>query len=107
VSNWLNKLLATGLLAAVMGVAGLASTGPAYAQDAKPSATATAPAATAAAPAATPVAIVPNKGDTAWMLVCTALVLLMTLPGLALFYGGLTRSKNVLSILMQCLVVFS
>ena len=106
-SNWLNKLLATGLLAAVMGVAGLASTSPAYAQDAKPAATATAPAAAAAAPAAAPAAIVPNKGDTAWMMVCTALVLLMCLPGLALFYGGLTRSKNVLSILMQCLVVFS
>ena len=106
-SNWLNKLLATGLLAAVMGVAGLASTSPAYAQDSKPAATATAPAAAAAAPAAAPAAIVPNKGDTAWMMVCTALVLLMCLPGLALFYGGLTRSKNVLSILMQCLVVFS
>ena len=106
-SNWLNKLLATGLLAAVMGVAGLTSTAPAYAQDAKPTATAAAPAATATAPATAPAAIVPNKGDTAWMMVCTALVLLMCLPGLALFYGGLTRSKNVLSILMQCLVVFS
>ena len=104
-SNWLNKLLASGLLAAVVCITGIASTSPVYAQDAKPAATAAAPAAEAAAPA--PTAIVPNKGDTAWMLVCTALVLLMTLPGLALFYGGLTRSKNVLSILMQCLVVFS
>ena len=42
-----------------------------------------------------------------WILVCSALVIFMTLPGLALFYGGLVRSKNVLSILMQCLVVFS
>ena len=104
-SNWLNKLLASSLLAAVVCITGIASTSPVYAQDAKPAATAAAPAAEAAAPA--PTAIVPNKGDTAWMLVCTALVLLMTLPGLALFYGGLTRSKNVLSILMQCMVVFS
>ena len=43
-----------------------------------------------------------NSGDTAWMIVATALVLFMTLPGLALFYGGLVRSKNILSILMQC-----
>jgi Amt family ammonium transporter len=43
----------------------------------------------------------PNKGDTAWMLVSSALVLLMTVPGLALFYGGLVRSKNMLSVLMQ------
>jgi ammonium transporter, Amt family len=49
----------------------------------------------------------PDKGDTAWLLVCSALVIFMTLPGLALFYGGLVRSKNVLSVLMQCLVVFS
>ena len=48
-----------------------------------------------------------DKGDTAWIMVCAALVIFMTLPGLALFYGGLVRSKNVLSILMQCLVVFS
>ena len=48
-----------------------------------------------------------DKGDTAWILVCSALVIFMTLPGLALFYGGLVRSKNVLSILMQCMVVFS
>jgi Amt family ammonium transporter len=43
-----------------------------------------------------------NTGDTAWMIVATALVLLMTLPGLALFYGGLVRSRNVLSVFMQC-----
>lgn len=43
-----------------------------------------------------------DSGDTAWMIVATALVLFMTLPGLALFYGGLVRAKNVLSILMQC-----
>jgi ammonium transporter, Amt family len=44
---------------------------------------------------------VPNKGDTAWMLTASALVLLMTIPGLALFYGGLVRTKNMLSVLMQ------
>ena len=57
-------------------------------------------AALAQAPA-TAAAAVPNKGDTAWMLVSTLLVLFMTLPGLALFYGGLTRSKNMLSVMSQ------
>jgi Amt family ammonium transporter len=47
-----------------------------------------------------------NKGDTAWMLTATALVVLMTIPGLALFYGGLVRSKNVLSVLMQVTICF-
>jgi Amt family ammonium transporter len=46
-----------------------------------------------------------DSGDTAWMIVASVLVLFMTLPGLALFYGGLVRSKNVLSVLVQCLVV--
>lgn len=46
-----------------------------------------------------------NSGDTAWILTATALVLFMTLPGLSLFYGGLVRSKNVLSILMQCFAI--
>ncbi len=46
-----------------------------------------------------------NAGDTAWMLTSTALVLFMTIPGLALFYGGLVRSKNVLSVLMQCFAI--
>jgi len=46
-----------------------------------------------------------DKGDTAWMLTSTALVLMMTLPGLALFYAGLVRSKNVLSVLMQCFAI--
>jgi ammonium transporter, Amt family len=48
-----------------------------------------------------------NFGNTAWMLVATALVLLMTIPGLAFFYGGLVRSKNVLNILMQCFILTS
>ena len=70
-------------------------------------AVAPAPAASeAAAPAAAP-APVPNKGDTAWMMVSTLLVILMTVPGLALFYGGLVRSKNMLSVLMQVMVTFS
>ena len=68
----------------------------------EPAAAEAAPAEPAAAPPPTA-----DKGDTAWILVCSALVIFMTLPGLALFYGGLVRSKNVLSILMQCLVVFS
>jgi Amt family ammonium transporter len=58
----------------------------------------------AAAPVAAPV---PNKGDTAWMMVSTLLVIMMTVPGLALFYGGLVRSKNMLSVLMQVFVTFS
>ncbi|MEY2116823.1 MULTISPECIES: ammonium transporter [Rhodanobacter] len=56
--------------------------------------------------AATPAPVV-DKGDVAWMLTSTLLVLLMTVPGLALFYGGLVRAKNVLSVLMQVLTVFS
>ena len=46
-----------------------------------------------------------NSGDTAWIITATALVLFMTLPGLALFYGGLVRAKNVLSVLMHCFAV--
>ena len=49
----------------------------------------------------------PNKGDVAWMLTCTALVLMMSVPALALFYGGMVRAKNMLSVLMQVLVTFS
>ena len=68
-------------------------------------ATATAPA--PAASAATAPADTVNKGDTAWMIVATLLVIMMSIPGLALFYGGLVRSKNMLSILMQVFVIFS
>ncbi|MES2546609.1 MAG: ammonium transporter [Pseudomonadota bacterium] len=57
-----------------------------------------------AAAAPTPV---PNKGDTTWMMVSTVLVTLMVIPGLALFYGGLVRQKNMLSVLMQVFVIFS
>jgi len=65
---------------------------------------AAAPAAEAAAPAAVPAV---HKGDVAWMMTSTLLVLFMAVPGLALFYGGLVRSKNMLSVLMQVMVVFS
>ena len=49
--------------------------------------------------------VVLNSGDTAWMLTATVLVLLMTIPGLALFYGGMVRSKNILSVMMQCFAI--
>src|SRR5262249_43011394 len=72
------------------------------AAEAPAAATAAPAAAAAAAPAPTP-----NKGDTAWMLTSTALVIMMTIPGLALFYGGMVRSKNMLSVLMQVFTCFS
>jgi ammonium transporter, Amt family len=77
---------------------------------AAPAAAVVAPAASAPADAASAAAApapVPNKGDTTWMMVSTLLVILMTVPGLALFYGGLVRSKNMLSVLMQVMVTFS
>jgi len=64
-----------------------------------------APDAAAAAAAAAPPPVI-NKGDTTWMLVSTLLVILMTIPGLALFYGGLVRTKNMLSVLTQVFVIF-
>lgn len=64
-----------------------------------------APDAAAVAAAAAPVAPTINTGDTAWMLVSSALVLMMTAPGLALFYGGLVRKKNVLGVMMQCIIL--
>ncbi len=113
------------LFATLALVTGLLLTGSAQAQDKKAdpvapaaapvaaaaeapaAAPATAPAAAPAAAAAAPAAPVPNKGDVAWMLTSTALVLLMSVPALALFYGGLVRSKNMLSVLMQVFVTFS
>ena len=83
------------------------------AADAKPADAAAPVAAPAAAAPAAPAAaeaapvLVPTKGDTAWMMVSTILVILMVIPGLALFYGGLVRSKNMLSVLMQVVVTFS
>ncbi|MCH8179290.1 MAG: ammonium transporter [Proteobacteria bacterium] len=110
-----------------LGLAAFGILGVSHAQDTAASApvavTATAdsaaPAAEAAAPApaadASAAAVAeaasapaqPNKGDTAWMMLSTLLVILMTVPGLALFYGGLVRSKNMLSVLMQVMVTFS
>ncbi|WP_102961482.1 ammonium transporter [Mangrovicella endophytica] len=90
--NWKKLLFAGGL------VAGLAATA-AFAQD-----TGVAPA-PEAVPDTAAVADAMDKGDVAWMLISTALVLFMILPGLALFYGGLVRAKNMLSVLMQCTMI--
>ena len=113
------KLFLTMTLLMAFGLSGLAQ-----AEDAKPDAGA-APAITeatptptdAAAPAAqaAPAAVSavaappppPNKGDTAWMIVATLLVIMMTIPGLALFYGGMVRAKNMLSMLMKVFATFS
>src|SRR5438067_5461242 len=99
---------------ALLGAVGWCA--PLMAQDkpAAPAATPAAPApAAAAAPAAPPAPTKPelidgakiNSGDTAWMLASTALVLLMTIPGLALFYGGMVRKKNVLATVMQSFAI--
>lgn len=102
----MKKLLAT----LALGLGLVFASGVAMAEDAPAApaaaAAAEAPAAAPAEAAAAP-APVPNKGDTAWMTVATILVILMTIPGLALFYGGLVRSKNMLSVLMQVFVVSS
>ncbi|MES1981186.1 MAG: ammonium transporter [Pseudomonadota bacterium] len=102
------------VLAVLSGLAGTAfaddSAKPAAASAVAAPAAATAEAAApaaASAVAAAPAAPAPNKGDTAWMLTATLLVIMMSLPGLALFYGGLVRSKNMLSILMQIFSVFA
>ena len=55
---------------------------------------------------AEPAAPLPNKGDTGWMIVATVLVILMTIPGLAMFYAGMVRAKNILSVLMQVFMTF-
>jgi Amt family ammonium transporter len=103
------KPLAGLMLAATLVGAPLGSA--AFAQEAAPAPAAAAPAEAAPAPVAAPAEAAPaaaptivdkvDKGDNAWMLVSTVLVLLMILPGLALFYGGLVRSKNMLSVMMQ------
>ncbi|MBI3156943.1 MAG: ammonium transporter [Burkholderiales bacterium] len=92
------SMLIPGLALAALGLATTA-----LAQDAGAPAAVQAVAA-AAAPAAAPAV---HKGDVAWMLTSTLLVIFMALPGLALFYGGLVRRKNMLSVLMQVMVVFS
>ncbi len=100
----MKKLLA--ILA--FGLSALGFVDVALAQDAAASAAVEAPAAApaAAAPAAEEAPKL-DSGDTAWMLTSTLLVIMMSLPGLALFYGGLTRAKNMLSVLMQVFVIFS
>ncbi|WP_184199726.1 ammonium transporter [Chitinimonas taiwanensis] len=123
----MKKLLTALALASAMSFAPLwAEDAPAaapVAEAAAPAADASAPAAAPAAEAAAPAAAVAapaaeaapaaapaptvNKGDNAWIFIATALVILMSIPGLALFYGGLVRSKNMLSVLMQVFVVFS
>ncbi len=84
----MRKLSAYGLLAAVLSAV------PAFAQD-------------AAAPVVEAAAPIVDKGDAAWLMMSAVLVIFMTLPGLALFYGGLVRAKNMLSVLMQVLTIFS
>lgn len=91
--------LSTSLGRVSAAAAALLAPAIAFAQEAAPAAT---EAVAAAAPAMTV-----DKGDTTWMLVSSALVLLMTVPGLALFYGGLVRSKNMLSVMMQVLMIAS
>jgi Amt family ammonium transporter len=110
----LKRLGALALAAAILG-GPLAVPLAAHAQDASsaPAASSASPAApaaaTAAAPAATPAAPAkpwaPDSGDTAWMLTSTALVLMMTIPGLALFYGGMVRKKNVIATVAQSFVI--
>jgi len=110
--SWALGLSLLGASAASLAQTVSAPATPATALEAKappvaaPASTGAAPAA-AAADTAAPKAPEPNKGDTAWMMVATLLVILMTVPGLALFYGGLVRSKNMLSVLMQVMVTFS
>jgi len=125
----MKRILTLVALCATLGWALPASSQDKAAPDAKPATEATATEAKpaeAAAPAAAPMAAtaapeakkdeakpaappapVPNKGDTAWMLTATVLVILMTIPGLALFYGGMVRAKNMLSILMQVFATFA
>jgi Amt family ammonium transporter len=106
------SLAQTPPAAAASAPAATASAAPAAATaasaDAKAApATATTAAAAPAAAASAPPAPTPNKGDVSWMIVATAFVIMMSIPGLALFYGGLVRSKNMLSVLMQVFVTFS
>ncbi|KLR58343.1 ammonium transporter [Diaphorobacter sp. J5-51] len=116
----MKKLFASLLIGASLlagGAGALAQTPDAAATASEPVAVAPAPAAEpvaapAAAPAPTPAAEAPaapkvDSGDTAWMLTSTLLVILMIIPGLALFYGGLGRTKNMLSVLMQVFVIFA
>ena len=107
----MKKLLASLMLGLSLLAGGTAALAQAPAASEPAATAAPAPAAVAAEPAAAAPAAAPEQkvdsGDTAWMLTSTLLVILMIIPGLALFYGGLARSKNMLSVLMQVFVVFS
>ena len=111
------SLLSAGTLSLAQAPAPADTTIAAPVADAAAPAPAAAPVAEAPAPAAEPVAAAEaaptapapklDSGDTAWMLTSTTLVILMVIPGLALFYGGLARSKNMLSVLVQVFVIFA
>ena len=110
----MKKLLSTLALVSALGLGVFGLTNVSYADDNKAVATATeappvADVAATAADEAAPAAAAPvaDKGDIAWMIVATVLVTLMVIPGLGLFYGGLVRSKNMLSVLMQTFEIFS
>ena len=98
----MKKLIDRASLALIPVVLVLAGAMPAFADDAAPAA---APAAAAAAVAAAAPAAKLDSGDTAWMLTSSALVLMMTIPGLALFYAGMVRKKNVLATIMQSFAI--
>jgi Amt family ammonium transporter len=96
----LKKFTGAGLIALAALIVGLMFADTTFAQTAAPAAAPAAPAAAAAAPKL-------DTGDTAWMLTSTALVLMMTIPGLGLFYGGMVRKKNVLATVMQSFAITS
>ncbi len=105
----MKHLFATLMLLGTLGISGLALSqeAPPAAVEAVVDAAAPVVAAVVEAPAAAPAAApVPNKGDTTWMMVSTLLVILMIVPGVALFYGGLVRAKNMLSVLTQVMAIF-
>jgi Amt family ammonium transporter len=99
----MKKLFAIMLMALGLGLSGLA-----LADEAAPAAAEAVAAVAEVAAAEAPATVAEvHKGDVAWMLTATLLVIFMAVPGLALFYGGLVRTKNMLSVLMQVMVVFS
>jgi Amt family ammonium transporter len=98
----MKRFFSTLMLLGVLGFSGAT-----FAEDAAAPAVAAAEAVAAPEAAAATPAPTPNKGDTSWLLVATLLVIMMSIPGLALFYGGLVRSKNMLSILIQVFSIFA
>ncbi len=95
------------LIGGLSGLGAAFAAMPAWAQEAAEAVAATAAPVLVKAPDAVAQAAMVNKGDTTWMLVSSALVLLMSIPALALFYGGLVRTKNMLSVLMQVFMIVS